>query len=207
MTKGSIITGILAVVIFISLIFLFTSGPGEGPRANVNDYIENPEIIKEKNEIQKLSYEERGETLVNKETSTIKFIGYAPGKEQAITFKEWVLLLTIENEEITGFRGQIKATSLTSGNKKLDQDLKSENYFNIAKHPDINIETVSITGTGREKQITVNLHFMGIIKELTFPAKQTETGLTANFFLDTTPFGWEKTTFNNEIKVEIKIDK
>jgi polyisoprenoid-binding protein YceI len=83
--------------------------------------------------------------------------------------------ITVDTAAKTGSADvAIDAASIDSGVPKLDEHLKSEDFFNVAKNPTITFKSVSFAFDGdRVKNVTGDLTMNGVTKPVT---------LTANLF-------------------------
>jgi polyisoprenoid-binding protein YceI len=63
----------------------------------------------------------------------------------------------------------IKVGTINTGNKKRDQDLMSEKYFNEAKYPTINFKSRSVSKTANGYIAKGDLSMKGISKEIAIP--------------------------------------
>jgi polyisoprenoid-binding protein YceI len=64
----------------------------------------------------------------------------------------------------------IKAASIDTGNAKRDEDLRSANFFEVEKYPDITFKSTSIAAKGQDRyEVTGTLSMHGVNKEVTLP--------------------------------------
>ena len=66
-------------------------------------------------------------------------------------------------------------------------------------YPEITFTSSQVDATSGE--ITGMLDFHGVEHEVTFPATITDTTITADFVLDTTPFNIKYTGVNKEVRI------
>jgi len=65
---------------------------------------------------------------------------------------------------------KIKATSIDTGNENRDKDLRSANFFEVDKYPEITFSSTKITAKGGDHyDVTGNLTMHGTTKEVTLP--------------------------------------
>ncbi len=64
----------------------------------------------------------------------------------------------------------IKATSINTANEKRDGHLRSPDFFDVEKNPEITFKSTKVTGgAGGAYQVTGNLTMRGVTKEVTLP--------------------------------------
>ena len=64
----------------------------------------------------------------------------------------------------------IKATSIDTNHAHRDDDLRSENFFDVAKFPEIPFKSTRIAPTGKDKyDVTGTFTMHGVTKEITLP--------------------------------------
>jgi polyisoprenoid-binding protein YceI len=71
----------------------------------------------------------------------------------------------------------IQADSLSSGFDALDRDLKSSNFLDVAKHPEIKFESTSVSKTGDKTfDVAGNLTLHGVTQPVVLKATMTHLG-------------------------------
>jgi polyisoprenoid-binding protein YceI len=64
----------------------------------------------------------------------------------------------------------IKATSIDTNNSNRDNDLRSDNFFDVAKFPEISFKSSKIASTGKDTYaVTGTFTMHGVSKEVTLP--------------------------------------
>tara|TARA_Y100000034_G_C6902645_1_gene417857 strand:+ start:3260 stop:3832 length:573 start_codon:yes stop_codon:yes gene_type:complete len=190
MKKGIIIGIVLLLVVSIWAISSYI--PGEGDRAEVSDITG------------KVFSNLEGELIeVNKNNGQFEFEGFAVGKNHIGTFDEWEGYLIMDGDSIIGAQGIIKTSSVNTGIEGLDNHLRSDDFFDVVKYPEIIFTTTTI---GRE-EITGQLNFRGVSKEITFPAMINEDSISVEFFLDVTPFNFKYIGINKEVRIAFEFNK
>lgn len=87
---------------------------------------------------------------------------------------------------------KIKAASIDTGNEQRDKDLRSQNFFDAAKYPEITFESKSVKKTGDSTfDITGDLTMHGVTKEVVLKAELLGKGAGMQ---GKTVSGWEATT-------------
>jgi polyisoprenoid-binding protein YceI len=100
----------------------------------------------------------------------------------------------------------LKAASIDTANDNRDKDLRSANFFDVEKFPEITFKSTKVKATGKDKyDVTGTLTIHGVAKEVTLPVQFLGFGKDpwgnekAGFAIDTTlnrkDFGivWNKT--------------
>jgi len=65
---------------------------------------------------------------------------------------------------------RIKAGSIDTNNPDRDKDLRSANFFDVEKYPEITCKSKKVTATGKDTyQVTGTLTVHGVAKEITLP--------------------------------------
>lgn len=118
----------------------------------------------------------------------------------------------------------IKATSIDTDNENRDKDLRSANFFEVEKFPDITFKSTKVTAKGQDRyDVTGNLTMHGVTKEITLPVAfmgivNTGRGEKAGFETSTTlnrkDFGitWNRvldaggTTLGDDVVVSINVE-
>lgn len=136
--------------------------------------------------------------MIDTEASSFEWTGYGPGKEHVGTFQEYEGTLTYEGGELVSAKGTIKADSVKSDSGGLDNHLKTDDFFRVEEHPDIEIVSKSI----KDGKVTADLSFIGVTHQVTFPATVTEDGISADFLLDLTPYGIKYAAINDEARIK-----
>ena len=64
----------------------------------------------------------------------------------------------------------VKAASIDTGNENRDKDLRSANFFEVEKYPDITFKSTKVTPRGQDRyDVTGTLTMHGVSKEITLP--------------------------------------
>jgi polyisoprenoid-binding protein YceI len=119
----------------------------------------------------------------------------------------------------------IKAATINTDNENRDKDLRSPNFFDVEKFPELTFKSTSIKATGKDKyDVTGTLTIHGVSKQVTLPVsflgfvKDPWGGERAGFETSTTinrkDFGitWNKvldaggTVLGDEVKVSVNLE-
>ncbi len=67
----------------------------------------------------------------------------------------------------------VPVASIDTGVKKRDEDLRSKNFFEVAKYPEMKLVSKSITGTPESFKMLATLTIKDVTKDVTFEGKYT----------------------------------
>lgn len=195
--KGQIyiIAIILIIAIAVFLFFRITNPSEDASRADVSG-----KVIKEISD--KIGFEGVRDPIDMK-NSYISFEGFGPGKSHLGNFKSWNGDLFLENGRIMGFDGTIKSDSIDAKINQLTNHLKSKDFLNAEKYPEIKFVSKKLS----DDKLTGDLTFLGTIKEISFPISITDESISADFILDTSQFGEMSDKANKEVRIFFKLVK
>ncbi len=74
-----------------------------------------------------------------------------------------------------GLEAAIPTASITTNNETRDKDLKSDNFFDVAKYPTMTFKSTAVTGTPGKLHIIGNLTLAGVTKLVTFEVEGATT--------------------------------
>ena len=189
--KHVMYSAITFIVVLAGLMYLITDTPGEGVRAEI-------EGANEVGSVDRSSIENSGDKVeVNQEISNFEFEGFSVGKSHVGTFEEGEAYLYIENGEIVGLEALVQTTSVNTGIGGLDEHLISEDFFDSEKYPELYFESSEI----ENGEMVGVLKFRDISKEISFPVEVSGSEVSAEFFLDTTPFEMTNAKVNKEVRI------
>lgn len=134
---------------------------------------------------------------VNMDESSFAFTGYGPGKEHKGTFDEWTGNLWVQEGKVVGADGVVQVSSVNTGIDRLDDHLISDDFFNAEMYPEI-----TFAGTIEDGTMTGPFSFNGITHEVSFPVEVSESSVSGDFLLDTTPFNFKYTGINKDVRIE-----
>ncbi|MEM9369127.1 MAG: YceI family protein [Planctomycetota bacterium] len=153
---------------------------------------------------------------LDKEASSIEFVGTKPGDKHEGGFKAFAGKATADfaDPSASTLSIEIDASSIWSDNNKLTNHLKSPDFFDVRKYPQIKFESTKVEISGEEMskaKITGNWTMLGKTLEIEVPVvvKHTETGLDmmAEFKIDRTKWGmtYGQGKVDNEVSVNAKL--
>lgn len=184
-------------ILMLLIVAACTAPPEDATRANI---VANTALDTQVEDTPNQEYEV---VSINKDESTFEFEGYGPGKSHLGTFEEWEGSLYVQEGMIVGGEGVIEAASVSTGIDGLDNHLKSNDFFGVETNPQIKIQSTGLDNG----MLSANLDFLGVEKEISFPVEVSENSLSADFVLDTTPFGMDYTGVNNEVRIAFEMHK
>jgi polyisoprenoid-binding protein YceI len=112
----------------------------------------------------------------------------------------------------------IKAASVNTDNQTRDKDLRSANFFETDKYPEIRFQSTKVEKIGDQLQVTGNLTMKGVTRQITLPVTiekaevkgktriGIETRTTVNRFDYNISFDSTGATVGKEIKIDINVE-
>lgn len=141
------------------------------------------------------------EVPIDTTKSAFEFEGFAPGKSHVGTFENWTGTLTVLDGKIISAKGTVDPASVKTDSAGVDKHLKTDDFFDVAKYPEITIVSKTI-GDGN---VVADLTFRGVTKEISFPANITSNSIAAEFALDTTPFAFKYVGVDKEVRIKFNM--
>jgi polyisoprenoid-binding protein YceI len=141
------------------------------------------------------------EVPLDMSASTFEFEGFAPGKSHVGTFENWTGSFVIQDGKIISAKGTVDPASVKTDTAAVDRHLKTDDFFDVAKYPEIIIVSKTI-GDGN---VVADLTFRGVTKEISFPANITSNSIAAEFALDTTPFAFKYVGVDKEVRIKFNM--
>lgn len=130
-------------------------------------------------------------------SSLLEFEGYAPGKSHVGNFEYYSGYLLVRENQIVGIEGVINASTVKSDSERLENHLRSDDFFDVEQFPTIEFTDVIIV----DGILTGNLLFRGITKQITVPVVVTENSVSTEFLLDTTEFNFKYIGVNKDVRI------
>lgn len=135
-------------------------------------------------------------------------------------FTEFDAEVTVENDKLVSVKATIPVSSIDTDNKKRDDHLKSGDFFNAEKYPNITFESTAVKGDklvgnltilDTTKEVELDLTFLGPVKN---PWGKTVYGLNLEGEIDRTEFGlsWNKALeaggvlVGDEVKITVSVE-
>ena len=136
---------------------------------------------------------------IDSSKGTFGFEGFGPGKSHKGTFDEWSGVIH-KTDRITSVEFEINPETVNTGIEALDNHLKSEDFFDVAKYPEIKFVSSKIK-YGAQPTITGILTFRGQSNEISFPFVPTEKRMTGDFFIDTELYGMKYIGVKKDVRI------
>lgn len=108
--------------------------------------------------------------------SRISWVGAKVTASHPGGFRKFDGTVTVDNGAVTGARINIDATSIYTDGPKLEEHLKSDDFFKVGQHPTASFEATSFAPAeagapaGTTHMVTGNLTMAGKTNSVTFPA-------------------------------------
>jgi polyisoprenoid-binding protein YceI len=113
--------------------------------------------------------------------------------------------LTFDDGKLTAAQGTIDPSTVDTGIGKLNHHLQTADFFDVATFPKITMKSTQIVPSDDGVTITGRLGFHGVTHEVSFPAKVEGNTVSADFRLDTTPFGMKYAGVNKEVRIQFEL--
>lgn len=132
---------------------------------------------------------------------TLGFTGAKITKSHDGTFGSWSGSLFVDGDKVTGLTVEAQVASLATDSGKLDEHLKSPDFFEVDRWPTATFKSTSITEgapadsklAGANATVTGDLTIRDTTKSVTFPAVvevgQSEVKASTEFFINRKDFG------------------
>ena len=127
----------------------------------------------------------------------------------------------LKNRVLTAAKATILAASVNTNMEKRDKYLRSQDFLDVERYPEIRFESKKITGRGNDITVTGDLTIKGITKEVTLTGsfleipdgseKGSRAHFTATGMINREDFELNKKTstkvmLGKEIKIDLKIE-
>src|SRR5437899_3957476 len=86
-------------------------------------------------------------------------------------FKQFSGTVVMDNDAIKEANETIQTASIDTGNPQRDNDLRSGNFFDVAKHPTITFQSKRVEKKGDETVLVGDYTMHGVTKEISLPVK------------------------------------
>jgi len=197
---------LVGIVTLMSIFLIACTAPSDDlARAEVKEESTVEETVKEavetSNETVTETTMEGTEVPLDISKSTFEFEGFAPGKSHVGTFQNWTGSFVVKDGKIVSAKGTVDPASVKTDSAGVDRHLKTDDFFDVAKYPEITIVSKTI-GDGN---VVADLTFRGVTKEISFPANITSNSIAAEFALDTTPFAFKYVGVDKEVRIKFNM--
>jgi polyisoprenoid-binding protein YceI len=86
-------------------------------------------------------------------------------------FTDFAGTIVLDGKQVKEAKGTIQAKSLDTGNAMRDKDLRSANFFDVEKYPNITFETTNVENKDGDQVLVGKYTMHGVTKEISLPAK------------------------------------
>jgi polyisoprenoid-binding protein YceI len=180
---------LIIVLVLVGSFFFINSGPSsDDVRADVSEAVLR--------DVEQLAFAESEKKAIDISKSSFEFEGYGPGKSHVGVFDTWNGFLIVDGGVIVGIEGLINTNSINTGISGLDSHLKSEDFFDVSRFPEI----VFVSSSINDGIMKGDLTFHGVTKEITFPVEIND-GVSADFLVDTGNFNFGSSAVNKEVRI------
>lgn len=107
-----------------------------------------------------------GQLKIKLDNVLVKFHIYSDDVDGTIGGFAAKIMFDSENFGEGDISGSVDASTIDTGNKKRDEHLRSKDYFDVEKYPEISFVSKSITKPKDKYVMTGDLTMMGITKEI-----------------------------------------
>ncbi len=182
----------------LSLFVVFLIGCAQPPSDVTVAQIEPSAADSSGNIVAEVDNSDSGDSKpIDVSASSFEFEGFGPGKSHTGTFDEISGTLIYSDGVVVGASGVIQAASVNTGIGGLDKHLKNDDFFDVENFPEIRFASSSLA----DGVMSGDLTFHGVTNEVSFPVEVTANSVTADFLLDTTPFGMKHTGVNKDVRI------
>lgn len=193
---------LVGLVALMSIFLIACTAPSDDlARAEVKEEPTQEIVVEEIVQNETTVEMEGTEVPIDTTKSAFEFEGFAPGKSHVGTFENWTGTLTVLDGKIISAKGTVDPASVKTDSAGVDKHLKTDDFFDVAKYPEITIVSKTI-GDGN---VVADLTFRGVTKEISFPANITSNSIAAEFALDTTPFAFKYVGVDKEVRIKFNM--
>lgn len=112
---------------------------------------------------------------------------------------------SMKNPSSGSFSVCVDAATVNTGNKKRDEHLRTEDFFDVAKHPTICIQSKSISSSPEGLRFAGTLTLLGVTKEISFPFTFSDNTLKGTFQINRSDYGLGNDTGTFAVGEEVEI--
>ncbi|MBX9850996.1 MAG: YceI family protein [Cytophagaceae bacterium] len=151
---------------------------------------------------------------LNKPASKISFVINNAGMSVDGSFSDFSGSMVFNPADIAHARisGEVKVSTINTGNEKRDNHLRGDTYFNSERFPVMTFVSKKITATSDNNKyiLTGDLKIKGITKEVSIPftfiEKNNEGNFTCTFIIDRLDYGVGNSSWILSDKVVINLN-
>lgn len=138
---------------------------------------------------------------VDNQNVKIAFKGFGPGKSHVGSFGAINSQLSLVSGVLTGQVDIDMNTLQAPDSEKLQNHLKSADFFDTAKYPKASFKITSMTNTN----VTGAMNIHGVTKSVTLPIKLADSVYTSTFNINMKDFGIDQKFANEVIELTITV--
>lgn len=144
---------------------------------------------------------------LNTKDGTVSFSYVSESTKGSLTGVEARVNINPSKLSSSTVSGTVKSSTISTGNKTRDQHLKSGDFFDVEKYPEITFETGEITKDGDTYKAKGKLTIKGTTKDVTFTVSESEGVLQFKTTIYATDFGVavKKDRDSSKVHVLVKI--
>lgn len=197
----------LIVILFVVVVILARSGaPEDVPSAEISD----SETTQSSGNSEEIVLVENLSEKIDKLDPTklsFNFVGFGPGKSHIGKFNNYTLKdLVVSGNTLTSGQIVFDLTSVTTGIEALDAHLCKEEFFNCDEYPEGVFELKNISKVDNNTlKVTGLLSLRGVTKEISFDVKKEENKFSADFLINTEPFGMNVILADKDVQIQFEI--
>lgn len=138
---------------------------------------------------------------ISVDRSSFEFEGYGPVRSHVGTFEEWEGTLYFDGGRIQGLEGIVYMDSVISDGAQFENHLRSDDFFDVEQYPTARFVSTSIDETESGTVMNGQLTFRGMTRTISVPVIVGADIISAEFLLDTKPFGFQYAMVNDNVRI------
>lgn len=137
--------------------------------------------------------------------SFFEFEGSVLGKSHTGTFEDWEGKVFLSDGRVTGINVTFRADSVSTGIRRLDNHLASDDFFDAEKYPEINFVSDFVSDEAEGRRMEGILTFRGVEKPVFFPVKDGDGNVSSTFILHIDEFNLKYFGVRNDVKIGFEV--
>lgn len=202
----STLTIILTIVIIAAIIaIIMNSGaPEDITRSEVQDVQSAQQVEQSEPKVSNIDISDEVEMQFTSKINSFTFTGYGPGKSHTGTFEEINVSDVVITDGIpSGGMITFVANSVKTDSAGLDAHLCRDDFFNCAVNPNITFQLTKVEHlSNNHANVSGELTLNGITKVIMFPVTEESGIYSADFTVNTEPFGINVTGVDKEVRIQ-----
>jgi polyisoprenoid-binding protein YceI len=150
---------------------------------------------------------EEGNIKIDTDNTYLKFTGFGPGKNHTGSFDSVKAEISFNDGLVSSGTLLIETSSINTGINGLDSHLKTEDFFEVEKYPQIKFNLVNVVMNNEDQSAIANgyISIKGTTKKISVPLVMLENGFAVDFLLDMELFGISYIGVNKEVQLEAQV--